>query len=387
MTVSITFEPGFGNVKAAILYSNDKRGDDGIGAVTTFPSYLGEGRLRELATDPVGAAKDLLTTPRPTPIIYNGGLEVLVGFNVHHHTSMLATAARFDVPRIWTLEDVTRPFLYSALHKLLPYGKTTCKVLQIMLPIGVEFEADLRQEAENALAKWFVGVQQFTASGRPYEVTIEKIQLLAQPYGAYLNYGLGIRDNGEVIWRDDAVPASKAFLIFDWGMNTLDVATIIDQKAVPRFTNCYEHKGVVVAAERIQAAASRATGSSLPLYEAEALIRQYLRANAVAKIEKADLDELAYLSEDSISLARLQDQQIYQAVRRSIQETSANVITVLDALTGLMHYDQIIFVGGGFEVLREEFQTRYPTAQFAGVKANVMGGIKLLAAKQQREEA
>ncbi len=121
-----------------------------------------------------------------------------------------------------------KALMYAALSSLLMPGEVHINMLVIGLPVPLLQDTVQAEAVLNGL-KSFKGQHSFQVDQEQYQVTVDRIKVLAQPAGAYFDWLL----DDQLHPRKIASQAEVAVL--DLGMNTADLYVIQGGLVQPRF--------------------------------------------------------------------------------------------------------------------------------------------------------
>ena len=151
------------------------------------------------------------------------GHEFAVGPGAWHWGSMRSSR---DYSAIASPER--RGLAFGTLADILTPGQYSIDLMVIGLPVPL-LQDQTQAEAVLSGLTAYKGQHNFLVDKAKYQLTIKKIQVLAQPVGAYANWLL----DGELRERKGGRQSEVGVL--DLGMNTLDLYAIRDGKMEPRF--------------------------------------------------------------------------------------------------------------------------------------------------------
>ncbi len=306
-----------------------------------FPSVVGVGST-EAGMLSLGtfsrARRDL-----PYTTAWDGQL-YLVGPRVADFTRPVE---RMDFARLSDGPEL-RALTYTALGLLLGSGDHRLS-LAIGLPVEVMSDVDLAHATLRNLRSWMVGAHAFTVNEAAVQLSIEQVQILAQPAGAFFAWGLN--DLGKWNRATDDIKALVA--VCDLGFNTLDLFVVQNGQIVNRFTGG-DTVGMRRASEMFCQTLQRQYGLKLSLQEADALLRQ----------RRPTL----LISGTSVDLTG--------AARQALDSAAGSVLAFLESRWGNgRQFGHLLFTGGGAEALRESLLRAYPYGVILPepVTANALG--------------
>lgn len=314
------FDPGFGNVKAALSGPNSL-----LTAITLSVVGVGQTDLGALSIGNLGRRRRRNT---PDSVAF-GGLTYLVGEGVSRYARPIE---RMDFLRLSDGPEL-RALFYNVVFRLLGKG-IHCIALMTGLPVEVMADKAQARETLRALRAWMVGEHRFLVNGQQVTLTVTDVQVMAQPAGAFFAWGLN--DQGR--WVRDKADLKAPVAVCDIGFNTLDLFTVESGEVIGRFTGG-DTAGMRRAAEQMIAQVQGQYGVELSLHEADALMRQRRPRLYVAQGE-ANLHPLA---------------------SQALDTAAAGIVTFVERRWGnARQFAHILFTGGGAETLRDTLARQYP---------------------------
>lgn len=285
----IGFDPGFGNTK--ICHG---------GRVQVIASSVSVPRQVGLA------AIGLRAAGRGALIVRIAGVEYAVGQEA---------AARGPLKTSMDFQSLASPERSALLFGALAMGLGSTgrhsipnALLVIGLPVPLLTDREQARAVMEAL-KRLKGEHNFQIGSQAYQVTINRIKVLAQPAGAYIDFAYD-----DQLQLRPGMNRSEV-LVLDIGMNTLDVYVMKNGQVVESFIGGAE-AGVRRLLERL-------TGNGHDVMELDADLR-----SGLLKVEPADLED--YLGQVLAALKRL--------------------------APNLKRFDHVIPCGGGAMVLGERLR-------------------------------
>jgi hypothetical protein len=225
-----------------------------------------------------------------------------------------------------------RALFYDALYHALGDVEESLH-LMIGLPVEVMADKQLARDTLRALKSWVVAEHEFEIDDEAVALTVERIQAMAQPAGAYFAWGLNDRGT----WARDTSDLRAPVAVCDIGFNTLDLFAVQGGEIVARFTGG-DTAGMRRAAELLIGSV-RAYDVELSLHEADALLR--LRRPRL------------YTSSGEIDLR--------PQVRQALDTAAAGITTFVERRWGKgKQFAHLLFTGGGAEALRGTLLRQYP---------------------------
>ena len=202
----IADDRGFGNTKVCV-----------DGQIALLPSIVT--RPQSLGLAAIG----LKVETRPTSVAFD-----------EHSFAVGAQAWQWGAP-LFSLDftSLVSPerlaLLYAALAQLLTPDEPHSAALVVGLPVASLQDTEQAAYLLEALKRRVKTRHRFQVDDRPYELTVESLQVLAQPVGAYTDWVF----DEELRARKGAGQMEVGVL--DIGMNTLDLFAIQGGRALPRY--------------------------------------------------------------------------------------------------------------------------------------------------------
>lgn len=349
----IGMDPGFHGYKVAWL--------DAAGAIRTalVPSVVGIGQITDLSHLGLGKRK-----PKDTPMSItfhnstgNAQVNYLVGPGVHHYAEPVSD---LDYQR---LSDslATRSLTYTALGQALNGHPTQVK-LMVGFPIEVTADKDKFRDTVKGLRGWSVGPHRFNLDGRPVDTEITQIKAIAQPVGAYFDWGMD--STGE--WTQTEASLELPIAVLDIGFNTIDLFAVQNGQIVARYTggnNLGMHRVARTVARFIEEQHDIRWG----LHQADELVKEFIARKQAS----------FYCADGEVDLSGIITQgleQNFTAINEFVSERWQNG----------RQFHRLLITGGGAEAMREQFLTRYPAAYippepvFANARGLLKWGLRVL---------
>jgi hypothetical protein len=309
---------------------------------TIIPSLVGVGK-----TDfGLLSAGNLRRTARELPhIVQWNGTQYLVGNHVEQYTN---PTERMDFLRLADGPEA-RALTYATLASLMQDDRSLTASIEIGFPVEVMMDRSLATQLLRDLRGWLSGTNRFTVDGKEYQTTIEGIQALAQPAGAFFSWGM----NNQRKWMRAMDDLDVMVGICDIGFNTLDIFTVSGGDIVGKFTGG-DTAGIRRAAEALTRAVKEKYDVTLSRQAADRYLRE----------EKPTLS----CFQGNMDLLPLKIQ--------SLDTASAAIGDFIETLLGNgKQFRYLIFTGGGAEMIRSSLLRRYPHGQVLPnpVMANALG--------------
>jgi len=224
------------------------------------------------------------------------------------------------------------------LWQLLGAGTHRINLL-VALPVEVLQDADLTNTIRAKLRGQLVGGHQFSVNGETLTVIIERVRTMAQPLGSFFNWGMDI--NGR--WARQQSPHAK-YAIADVGFNTVDLFVIENAQINDRYT-AGDTVGMRRANAHIRQAIRDAYSVRLSMYEADNLIRNYLRKKRTELHHAGGTSDLRAMIEQALAAV-----------------TGEITSFLSDTWGSGNQFSKLILTGGGAEALRADLLRLYPHA-------------------------
>ena len=335
--LAIGFDPGFGNVKAGMV-NHSRR-------VAVIPSVVGVGEtdLGLLGNFNVpGVRRQARAMP---DVVEYEGLTYLAGENVADYGRPVE---RMDFLRLSGGSEL-RTLFYAVMYRLLGAGEHGPIGVVVGLPVEIMLDREQALATRRELRKWMVGEHRFRVNGEDVALHIEKVDVLAQPAGAFFAWAL--TDDGQ--WTRPLEELKRPIAVCDIGFNTLDLFTLRTGQVIARFT-AGDTMGMRRAAEHVVRVVRQRCGVNLSLHEADALLR-------ARRPELATADGMVDLR---------------PVVRQSLDAAAASIVAFVERQWGnARQFSRVLFTGGGTETLRDVLMAQYPhgVALPDAVTANALG--------------
>lgn len=339
MTRKLALDPGFGEFKVA-----EANGQTTL--TNLIPSVIGLGSLGDMGLLSVGMRRSHKGQDKPIEVEINEQ-SYLVGRNVHEYAEPVE---RLDYQRLSEGPEL-RALVYVALASRMKGGPYNASLL-VGLPVEVMQNRSQAQRALAALRGWLVGRHQFKMAGDEYDITVEKVKVMAQPLGSYFAFGL----NGAGKWDDSRVDWEAPAAVVDIGFNTVDMFGIKGGRLISRFTGG-DRLGMHKAARSIVSQVDRMYKVKMSLYEADQMIRRYVAGSEVTLYHPKGVADLREL------------------IRTALSKTFSAVNEFIDDHLGRAGFRYLLNTGGGAEALKPWLVEQYPTATILPepVTANAVG--------------
>lgn len=309
---------------------------------TIVPSLVGVGK-----TDfGLLSAGNLRRTARNLPFIVQwNGTQYLVGHHVEQYTT---PTERMDFLRLADGPEA-RALTYATLASLMPDGVPLTASIEIGFPVEVMMDRALATQILRDLRVWLSGTNRFLVDKKEYQITIENIQAVAQPAGAFFAWGM----NNQGTWARASNDLNVMVGIYDIGFNTLDIFTVSGGEIVGKFTGG-DTAGIRRAAEALTRAVKEKYDVSLSRQEADRYLRE---EKPVLSCYQGNMD-------------------IQPLVTQSLDTASAAIGDFIETLLDNgKQFRYLLFTGGGAEMIRSSLLRRYPHGQVLPnpVMANALG--------------
>lgn len=318
--VVIGFDPGFGNIKAAMINGSMK--------TVAFPSVVGVGATTMGMLDEEWGRAGV-----PDEVRF-GGHHYLVGEYVGDYARPIE---RMDWQRLASGLEA-QAFFLNALHGLLSGedGHQSGLIASVMVGLPVEVMSDrpLAGRIRDELRRWMEGQHVFQVNHTSHDITVNRVEVMPQPLGGFFCWGM----NGLGKWERSKGSLKEMTAICDIGMNTIDLFVVRGGQVQRRFVGG-ETLGMRRAAEVIRDNIRQEHGVTLSLHEADAIMQE---------------------EEPSISTWR-GDTDLTALVEQAKSTAASGVLQFLESQWGDgRRFRHILFVGGGAEALRSSLVRAYP---------------------------
>jgi hypothetical protein len=272
-------------------------------------------------------------------------VQYLVGPRVEQYAN---TSERMDFLRLADGPEA-RALTYATLANLMPDGKPLLANLIMGLPVEVMMERALATQVLRDIRSWLSGTNRFIMDGQEYQVTIEGIQVVAQPAGAFFAWGM----NNEGVWARAADDLNVLVGVCDLGFNTNDVFSVSGGQIVGKHTG-----GITDGIRRAAETLTRLVKDKYDVTLSRQMADRFLRA------------------EKPILSCAAGDVNLQPLVSQALDAASATIGDFLETLLGNgKQFRHLLFTGGGAEMFRTNLLRRYPHGQILpnAVMANALG--------------
>jgi hypothetical protein len=252
---SIAIDPGYGGFKAAFVDGQNLE-------VAVVPSVVGVGdtNLGALSLGELGKRGRAAVPQR----VEFGGVSYLVGDNIDDYTT---PRQRMDAERLTDTPDL-RALFYTTMGNLLGEGSYEASIIA-GFPVHVLEDKAQAGRVLRGLRKWMVGEHTFTAGNAETRLTVNRVEGMPQPAGAFFAWGL----NHEGRWIQDDKYQDAPVAICDIGFNTLDLFNVRAGRVIRRYTGG-DTAGMRRAAETLIERVQGMGGGTLSLSQADMLLRE-----------------------------------------------------------------------------------------------------------------
>lgn len=351
--ISLAADLAFGSFKGAAIVNGDAQPRTAV-----FPAVVGYSNADiGFLKDPLvaGTKAEQSTFAGTSFITFPDGVQMIVGDRVSEFTRPLT---RMDLGRLAD-PSIVQPLLFATIARLLSPKEAARAPLPIIL--GLPNEAFSRLHYKNLterIASWLPGHHNFTVDDVEYEIEIAGIMPLAQPLGAYFEWGTDI--NGH--WSAPATLLTQQVAVLDLGFNTLDLIGIASGAVLPRYTKGAP-LGMRRAAEHLITQFEGSYGIEMALHEADALIRQLgdtRRRHIPIIVEGRSID-------------------VYPHVVAAMQMIKNDVLGYVERHWGKHQFGKVLLTGGGSILLQNDLLQLIPHATILDdpVTANARGLSKV----------
>ena len=268
---NVALDPGFGGFKSAMIV-------DGTIRTATVPSVVGVGEtdLGLLSLAGVTGRRRRRKQFEPYRVTFPAeaglrkGADMLVGAGVAEYARPVE---RLDFQRLGESPEL-RVLTYATLFELLSGRESGAGTLDLNLVVGLPVEVLQGQEANETVRRlkgWLVGEHRFAVDGQETTLHIRRVVPMAQPVGAFCEWGLGLDGR----WARDRDDALATVAVLDLGFNTLDLLGVRNGRISARYTEG-DTLGMRRAAQAlVQSVRSQYQVGDLSLHEADGLVRGY----------------------------------------------------------------------------------------------------------------
>lgn len=347
MTVrNIALDPGFGGFKAAEVQGDAVK-------VVTVPSVVGTGSTELGLLDLAGVTGRRRRPDQPYHLAFEG-VEFLVGPRVVDYTRPVE---RLDFQRLSDGAEL-RALTYATLFEMVDGGKQELNLV-VGLPVEILQGPDAR-EIVRQLQGWLVGRHRFAVDSQEAALNIRALRPMAQPVGAFFEWGLGL--DGQ--WTRDKGDFMVPVAILDLGFNTLDLFTVQSGRINVRYTGG-DTLGMRRAATALVESVRRQYQRPLSLHEADELLRRYVKVQGRRNVDLP-------LAGGQVDVRGL--------VRAALDTTAGEVTAFVERTWGNgRQFSHLLLAGGGCLALGDRLQQQMPHATLLDdpVTANARGLARL----------
>lgn len=343
---NIALDPGFGAIKVAEV-------DNGQFHVVQVPSVVGVGSVDVGLLDLAGVTGRRRRPDQPHRVAFEGA-EFLVGPHVGDYARPVE---RLDFQRLSDGAEL-RALTYCALHEIVNGGEVDLNLVT-GLPVEVLQSTDAR-ETVRRLEGWLVGPHRFSVDGQDAQLRIHAVRPMAQPVGAFFEWGLGF--DGQ--WARDRADFMTPVAVLDCGFSTLDLFSVEGGRINVRYTGG-DTVGMRRAATALVESVRRQYQRPLSLHEADELLRQYV-AGAGRRV--VDMP----LAGGQVDVRGL--------IHAALDATAGEVTAFVDRVWGnARQFSHLLLTGGGCLALGERLLKQMPHSVLLDdpVTANARGLARL----------
>jgi len=258
----VVLDPGFGGFKAAEVVGDEIN-------VKAMPSVVGVGDTDIGMLSLGGVTGRQRRRHLPHQVEFDG-LEYLVGERVMDFARPIE---RLDFQRLSNGPEL-RALTYATLFDLVDGGAIDLRIV-VGLPVEVLQGPDARAIVKG-LRGWLLGEHQFTVDGKEAHLNVHALLPMAQPVGAFLEWGLDLAGQ----WVRDTADFTLPVAVCDLGFNTLDLFTVKGGEVSARYTRG-ETLGIRRAATALVEIVKRQHQRDLSLHEADGLLREYVKSGPI----------------------------------------------------------------------------------------------------------
>ncbi len=336
MTDSVTplytaVDVGFGGIKAALVWQGQLR-------TAYVPAVVGVGETG------LGLLESgIIRQDRKRPYVLTaGGQRYLVGPHVERFATPIE---RLDFDRL-TPSPELQALTYTGLGRLLsasglsPDGQPVQAELAAVMGLPVQvLQGPEAVRTTQRLNEWLVGEHSFELDDRPFSLRIRAVKAMAQPMGAFFEWGL---DPGGQ-WARSASDLKATVGILDLGFNTVDLVVLAGGQIVRRFTGG-STLGLRRGARVMQDLFEARTGRRVSLHQADQYLQQAGRGGAEVLVGGEPFN-LKSLARQALDVAAGE-------VRAYLSQTWEDGA----------QFDHILLTGGGVLALGERLRGAFPRA-------------------------
>jgi len=344
MTRNIALDPGFGGFKAAEVQGETIK-------VETLPSVVGVGETDLGGLDLAGVTGKRRRARLPYRIEFQG-LSYLVGERVADYARPVE---RLDFLRLSNGPEL-RALTYATLWRLVDGGEVALNVV-MGLPVEV-LQGTEAKPTMRSLRGWLVGEHVFTVNGHEAHLTVKAIRPMAQPVGAFLEWGVDLKGQ----WARDKSDFMLPVAVLDLGFNTLDLFTVKGGEVNARYTRG-DTLGMRRAATTLVESVKRQYRRGLSLHEADALMREYIEAPGPVLLAVAGGQE-----------------NVRPLIRTALDVAAGEVVSFVEQAWGNgRQFSHLLMTGGGCLALGGRLRRLLPHADLLPdpVTANARGLARL----------
>lgn len=346
-TRKIALDPGFGGFKAAEVQGDEIK-------VVNLPSVVGAGETGLGMLSLAGVTGRRRRRNLPKKVTFEG-VERLVG---PHVADYARPVERLDFERLSNGPEL-RALAYAALFGIVDGGEAEIDLV-IGLPVEV-LQGPGARETVKSLRGWLLGEHAFAVNDQAATLNIHHIRPVAQPVGAFFDWGLGL--NGQWVRSKDDFKLPVGVL--DLGFNTLDLFSVTEGEISVRYTGG-DTLGMRRAAAYLADNVRQQHQRPLSLHESDALLRQYVQGRGRKEVKLP-------VAGGAID--------VRAQVRSALDYTAGEVTAFIERVWGNgRQFSNLLLTGGGCLALRDRLQRQIPHATFSGddpVTANARGLAKL----------
>jgi len=340
---NVALDPGFGGFKAAEV-------DGDAINVRAMPAVVGVGDtdIGLLSLGGVTGRKRRRHLPHKVGF---DGLEYLVGNDV---AAYARPVERLDFQRLSNGPEL-RALTYGVLFDLVNGGAIDLNIV-IGLPVEVLQGPDARAIIKG-LRGWLLGEHRFTVDGQDARLNVHALLPMAQPVGAFLEWGLDLHGQ----WARDTADFTLPAGVCDLGFNTLDLFTVQGGQVSARFTRG-DTLGMRRAATALVDIVKRQHQRGLSLHEADSIMRKYSKPGPM----------LLALAGGTVDVRPL--------VRSALDVAAGEVSSFIEQAWGNgRQFAHLLLAGGGCLALGSRLRQQLPHATLLHdpVTANARGLARL----------
>jgi len=339
----IALDPGFGGFKAAEVQAGEIK-------VRAMPSVVGVGDTDIGMLDLAGVTGRQRRRRLPHKVGFDG-LEYLVGERV---ADFARPVERLDFLRLSNGPEL-RALTYATLFDLVDGGAIDLRIV-VGLPVEV-LQGPNARAIVKGLRGWLLGEHQFTVDGKEAHLHIHSLLPMAQPVGAFLEWGLDLAGQ----WTRDTADFTLPAGVCDLGFNTLDLFTVKGGEVSARYTRG-ETLGMRRAATALVDIVRRQYQRDLSLHEADGLLREYVSSGPI----------LMAMAGGTVDVRAL--------IRSALDVAAGEVTSFIERVWGNgRQFAHLILTGGGCLALGQRLSQQLPHATLLHdpVTANARGLARL----------